>query len=148
MTTRYVEVPAQAIRDRLAAAGFVEAHAGTTEEVYERRHSKAPGYAVKVYSSITAGNDKARRCGADAIRVVAVFHDVPNGRTTGVYKCKRVFRTAPTVFVGSPLSEAYRINLVLDRMIERCREAYAFINDRIAGDDFIRSRVNQIGGGK
>lgn len=88
------------------------------EEVYERRHDRDDRYAVRVYTSILRGAEEARDCGADAIRVVALFvdgkfHYPP--RTVPIFKATRVHRT------GS-------VEAVLDRMIERAREAYAAAN--------------------
>lgn len=117
--SRFVQVPAAAIRERLAAAGFKlvdAAHGG--EEVYERAHNSDPRYTVKVYSSIQHGAGDARDCGEDAIRVVALFADSRFSwppRVVPIFKATRVFRTGT-------------VDGVLDRMIERAREAYAFIN--------------------
>jgi hypothetical protein len=128
MSARYVAVPAAAIRNRLAAAGFrlLAVPLGCPgEEVYERRHDRDPRYAVKVYSSIQRGQEEVRDRGADAIRVVAVYYGGPLGASgewlggpgaaRGIFKSPRVHRS------GS-------VDSVLDRMIDRAREAYAFIN--------------------
>ena len=64
MTSRFVEVPASAIRERLAGAGFRLLPATVGEEVYERAHDKDARYTLKVYSSIQRG--------AESVRVVAV----------------------------------------------------------------------------
>ncbi len=112
MSSRYVEVPAAAIRERLAAAGFrLVSQSG--EEVYERPHDKDPKYTVKVYSSIRGG--VARECGGDAIRVVAILTS-GNGKTYPIFRGQRVYRT------GS-------VEAVLDRMTERAREAYKRCNE-------------------
>jgi|SRR5208282_66121 len=118
MSRGFVPVPASAIRDRLAAAGFRLLPADRGEEVYERAHDKDARYTVKVYSSIARGGSAVRECGEDAIRVVAVFLDgrfhYP-AREMPIFKATRVHRT------GS-------VEAVLDRMIERAREAYAACN--------------------
>jgi hypothetical protein len=124
VSARFVQVPAAAIRSRLAAAGFrpVDSKLGT-EEVYERAHDRDPRYAVRVYSSLTRGADGARDCGQDAIRIVALFTDSQfhwPARVTPVFKATRVHRTGT-------------VDGVLDRMIERAREAYAAINERRLG---------------
>ena len=110
MTSRYVEVPAAAIRERLAAAGFSLLPASHGEEVYQRTHKVDSRYTIKVYSSIQRGAQAARGCGADAIRVVALF--TPRDKTYPIFKSARVYRT------GS-------VAAVLERMIERAREGYA-----------------------
>jgi hypothetical protein len=103
----YVQVPAEAIRAKLLAAGFERFSQPGAEEVYARKHDADVRYVVKVYSSIRQGSDRARGRGQDAIRVVAVFGD------RGIYKSERVYRT------GS-------VEAVLDRMMQRARDAYAF----------------------
>lgn len=109
--SRFVDVPALAIRDRLAGAGFRLLHTPGTEEVYGRHHDRDGKYLIKVYSSIQKG--KIRGCGADAIRVVAIL--VTEKKTYPIFKSARVYRT------GS-------VEKVLDRMIGRAREAYAACN--------------------
>lgn len=107
----FIEMPAQAIRSRLAAAGFTRATSVRgNEEVYDRRHVSDPRYVVRVYSSIHAGMDRARGKGSDAIRVVALL--VQGNVVQPVYSATRIHRT------GS-------VEGVLDRMITRAREAYA-----------------------
>jgi len=114
MGTRYVEVPAAAIRERLAAAEFRRVTTDGSEETYVREHHRDPRYVVKIYSSIPCHQSKVRGCGADAIRVVALL--VTPNRTYPIFKSARVYRT------GS-------VEKVLDRMIERAREAYAACNE-------------------
>lgn len=111
----FVHVPADAIRQRLTAAGFVLLPASRGEEVYERRHDRDDRYTVKVYSSIQRGASEARECGADAIRVVALFKAPGWNVCKCIHKSKRVHRS------GS-------IEAVLDRMIDRAREAYGACN--------------------
>jgi hypothetical protein len=115
VSSRFVQVPAAAIRDRLAAAGFRLIPAASGEEVYERAHDKDPKYTVKVYSSIRRGAEEVRDCGADAIRVVAILTG-SNGKTYPIFKSARVYRT------GS-------VEAVLGRMIERARAGYARCNE-------------------
>lgn len=118
MSRGFVPVPAAAIRQRLAAAGFRLIDAPSGEEVYERAHNSDPRYAIKVYSSIQRGADEVRECGEDAIRVVALFTDSRfhwPAKVIPIFKATRVHRT------GS-------VEAVLDRMIERAREAYGACN--------------------
>lgn len=110
---RFVEVPAPAIRERLVGAGFTKTQAPGTEEVYVRQHDRDPKYVIKVYSSIPLNASAVRKCGADAIRVVALL--VTEKKTYPIFKAARVYRT------GS-------VEKVLDRMIGRARDAYAACN--------------------
>lgn len=116
---RYVEVPAEAMFEFLRSKGFFLApvHRSRREIVYERSNHIDARYKVLVYTSIAQGNARARKLGADAIRVVAIWDD---GRSTrGVAKTKRVFRTGT-------------VEGVLARVHERMREAYAVCNRRIS----------------
>jgi len=112
--SRFVEVPAAAIRERLAAAGFQLLPDIRGEEVYERAHDKDAKYTVKVYSSVQRGEGEARGCGADAIRVVALL--TTPAKVYPIFKSARVYRTGT-------------VEAVLDRMMERAREAYATCNE-------------------
>lgn len=114
MSSRFVDVPAAAIRERLVAAGFHLLPAATGEEIYERPHDKDSRYVVKVYSSIQRGSTGVRECGEDAIRTVALL--VTPNKTYPIFKASRVYRT------GS-------VEAVLDRMLERARQAYATCNE-------------------
>lgn len=121
MSAQYVEVPAEAIRGALLAAGFScdEVTRGR-EEVYSRGHKHESKYAVRVYTSISSGS--ARGCGEDAIRVV-VTYDGPNGRR-GIWKSRRVHRC------GS-------VEAVVERMLERAREGYQHINGILRSPSYL-----------
>lgn len=112
--SRFVDVPAAAIRERLVAAGFQLLPATRGEEIYERAHDKDSRYTVKVYSSVQRGRSEARGCGADAIRVVALL-TTPN-KVYPIFKSARVYRTGT-------------VEAVLERMVKRAREAYARCNE-------------------
>ena len=116
--SRFIQVPAAAIRERLTAAGFSLLPANIGEEVYVRAHNRDARYTVKVYSSIQRGASEVRDCGEDAIRVVATWVDdrfcwPPRERP--IFKSARVHRVGTT-------------EKVLDRMIDRAREAYEACN--------------------
>ncbi len=114
---RFVEVSRKAMVDAFEKAGFIgDADGG--ELVFTRRHALDPSMVVKVYTSMPgyAGGD-ARPCGEDAIRVCLIFENARTGRSGGLYKAKRVFRTG---------SEAK----VIERTLERARECYAEANRR------------------
>jgi len=110
-------VPAAEIRDRLTAAGF-SLVSGSGEEIYVRAHNRDVRYTVKVYSSIQRGAGEIAQCGDDAIRVVAIWTDDKfcwPPRERPIFKSARVYRTGT-------------VEGVLDRMIERAREAYEMCN--------------------
>ncbi len=113
MTKRFVEVPTEAIENFLKEKGFVPEVQGR-EIVYAFKHLKNPSLFVKVYTSIRVGEEVARGCGSDAIRIVAIFND--GKRSFGIRKCQRVYRT------GS-------VKLVLARLHERMQEAYGCLNE-------------------
>ena len=119
MTTRFVLVPASLIHDALIKAGFSKGLEGH-EEVWSRTHAKNADYVIKVYTSLTDDASSARGCGEDAIRVVALREDPYRwpARFYPIHKGARVYRT------GSP-------EKVVERMMDRAREAYATINESI-----------------
>lgn len=107
----YVVLPSEAILARLTTCGCLEAKdVHGREIVYVRSHDLDSRYVVKIYTSVCRGMSVARGRGADAIRVVAVFQ----GR--GIFKGKRIHRTGT-------------VEGVLDRMVDRMREAYAACNE-------------------
>lgn len=124
-----VVVPAELIRAALTKAGFKDAGASAgafahdtgREEVWERAHDRDPNYIIKVYTSLTRGAAVTREKDSDAIRVVVVKKDGMRfpARFVGVWKSKRVHRT------GSA-------EKVVERMLERAREAYAFVGEALA----------------
>lgn len=123
-----VVVPAELIRAALTKAGFKDAGASAgpshgTEEVWERTHDRSADYVIKVYTSLTRGAAVTREKDSDAIRVVVVKKDAMRFpvKFVGIYKSKRVHRT------GSA-------EKVVERMLERAREAYAFINEQLKKD--------------
>lgn len=117
--SRSVTVPAEAMHARLRAAGFVEGRF-SGEVTYTRTHQRCPHLSVTVYTSMPARGGDTRALGEDAIRVVAIFQRALPGRdrpyTKLVTKTARVFRT------GS-------VEKVLERTIERAREAYGECNE-------------------
>ena len=117
--SRFIEVPASAIRERLHAAGFTET-SFCNEVVFVRQHARCKHSEVKVYTSLSVHAGEVRAVGTDAIRVVAVFERVSPGRSKpfvrALYKGKRVHRTGT-------------VEGVLERLVERAREAYGAINE-------------------
>lgn len=117
--SRSVTVPAEVMHDKLRAAGFTEGRF-SGEVTYTRVHHRCPHLSVTVYTSMPARGGDTRALGEDAIRVVAIFQRALPGRdkpfTKVVAKTARVFRT------GTPAG-------VVERTIERAREAYAECNE-------------------
>lgn len=110
---RYVEVPASAMFRRLEAAGFRRTNS-QSEVVYARPHNRNMELEIRVYTSFTEGRDTARECDSDAIRVSLVWRP----KTIGICKFAKILRTGT-------------VEKVIDRTIERAREAYAFANSMI-----------------
>jgi hypothetical protein len=98
------------------AAGFRLVPAERGEEVYERVHEREPRYAVRVYSSIQRGEGETRERGKDAIRIVAVATETTQ---PGVWSC---------LFSAPRVHRSGTVEGVLDRVIERAREAYAAVD--------------------
>jgi hypothetical protein len=123
MAKRFVEIDSKLLEDFLSGCGFRRIVQGS-EIVYVINHKKHESVRVKVYTSIKVGENLARPCGADAIRVVAAYEGQrpvarPGSRSStnfGIFKAKKILRT------GS--QEA-----VTARLHERMREAYAFGTD-------------------
>ena len=116
--SRSVTVPAEAFRAKMGAAGFAESTFGG-EVTFHRAHARCCHCSVTIYSSLPARGGDSRGCGEDAIRVTAVFSRQTPGRERPyvkvIAKTARVFRT------GSA-------DKVLERTLERAREAYAEVN--------------------
>lgn len=116
--SRSVTVGADEFRARMDAAGFTEGAFGG-EVTFARVHHRCRHCTVTIYSSLPARGGDTRGLGEDAIRVTAVFSRQTPGRDRPFVKVlakpARVFRT------GSSAG-------VLDRALERAREAYGELN--------------------
>ena len=114
----YVDIPRDKLEALLAGAGFQPTTAGN-ELVYTRSHDKDARLSISVYTSISTSASSARARGKDAIRVVALFRWMH--AASGQERRKKLFQ-----------SRVYRVNGVdgvLERMLERMREAYAACNE-------------------
>jgi hypothetical protein len=136
MTTTFVNIPPDTLRQALSSAGFTRNPAvRAREEVWDFVHKRDARYIIRVYTTIplvstnpssgtsssTSSSTRVRACGNDAIRVVAICAKAsPSTEYYGVYKGRRVHRC------GS-------IDGVVSRMLERAREAYRACNQRLAG---------------
>jgi hypothetical protein len=98
------------LRERLAAAGFRLVPTERSEEVYARAHDRDPRYTIHVYTSIPRADGPSSH--ETAIRVLVLHADL------GPHP---IFRS-DCVRASGPIEG------VLDRVIERVREAYATIN--------------------
>jgi len=130
----YVNVTESNFRNMLEGAmGFKQIHRqGTTELLFERtvvRDGESIGYKVRVLSSVAYG--ATRDVGEDAIRVQLINEstDRPvkvHGEKRNNKAGKRINRTAPT-----NLPENERVDALLDRVRDRCREFYKFARKNI-----------------
>jgi hypothetical protein len=115
---RSVVVPAAVLETFLQSKGF-ERSVWRGEVVYVKRHEKDRRFVVSVYTTISDGSTRTRRLGEDSIKVSAFMYlDEATGRTRGVSKQTRIFRTGT-------------VEGVLERILERARAAYAACNERI-----------------
>lgn len=115
--SRYVEVDRTTFINALEAKGFTADPEARGELVYVRQHHLDPTMYVKIYTSMPLNAGDARGCGEDAIRVLLVFVNPRTNKSGCLHKTSRVYRTG---------SEA----AVIERTLERAREAYAAGNAR------------------
>lgn len=121
MSLRFVELDTIAFENFLATKGFIRTVVHN-EVVYVRHHERFRHLMVKVYTTIRDDNRQTRQCGADAIRVAAVFDN--ETRSFGIGAFPRVFRSAPV-----DLPETARQQYVFDRVLLRMRMAYKRCTD-------------------
>jgi len=114
----FVEVPSARLFALLEGAGFTRGVSGR-EVTYTRKHARDERLSVVVYTSAAEGAQDARGCGEDAIRVVGLFSwlhgPTREMRRKNLYKAKVLRVTS--------------IEGVLQRTIEKAREAYAACNE-------------------
>lgn len=121
MSKRYVDVDRELFCKSLEAKGFIPDPEAFGELVYMRQHHMDLTMYVKIYTSMSIRGGDTRKCGKDAIRVMLIFSNPVTGRSGCLYKTPRVYRT------GS--QEA-----VIERTIERAREAYGAGVKRVRGE--------------
>jgi hypothetical protein len=92
------------------------------EVTYERRHDRDERLVVVVYTSVAEDAAVGRGCGEDAIRVLSFFTWTRQGETE--LRRKKLFEAR--VF------RVTSVEGVLDRMMERARDAYAACNKWLA----------------
>lgn len=107
MAGTYVSVPTENLDNLLLARGFTPATVGS-ERIYTRTSKTNPALRIVVYSSVRQGEEKARKVGKDAIRVV-LLGKTPH-REWCLAKTTRINRTGT-------------IEGVLDRVWDRIKEA-------------------------
>lgn len=122
--TRYIEVPAKALRATLREIGRkVEDKGGAYrfgtqgDEVIFTLDIPQHVTQVKVYTSLGQGDAAVRGCGDDAIRVCVGAVD-REGRFRPLRKSRKVLRTAPKG------TDAERLAAFLDRLTSILRDAY------------------------
>lgn len=120
---RYVEVSREAITSRLERAGFKRDDV-RGEITYSRKHDRDSRLLVTVYTSVADGAEVGRKRGEDAIRVLAFFTWTRQGETQ--LRRKKLFQAR--VF------RVTSVDGVLDRMMERARDAYAACNNWIGNN--------------
>ncbi len=107
MAATYVSVPTEQLDTLLLTRGFTPATVGA-ERVYTRSSKTNPALRIVVYSSVRQGDEKARKVGKDAIRVVLL------GKTP-----RREFCLAKT----TRINRTGTVEGVLDRVWDRIKEA-------------------------
>jgi len=118
--SRYIEIPRDAIEQRLIDAGFSRVY-GPSEVCYERKHSTDSRFSVVVWTSIPEYDTVSRNCGTASIRVLSRLtwtipgEDVPHHK---VLYMANVYR------VGT-------VDDVLGRVMERAADFYARIQQEI-----------------
>lgn len=118
--SRFVEVPRADFEDRLQRAGFNRVE-GPGEVCYQRRHHYDARFSVVIWTSIPIYHTSTRDCGTDAIRVLARLSWTRHGET--VPRHKTIYKTR-VYRVGT-------VDAVLERTMERAREAYRAINQEL-----------------
>jgi len=123
----YCPVPSALIDATLIGKGFEKALCGR-EVVYDFYHRLDSNLKVRVYSSIKDGDDAVRGCGKDAIRIVVLRRDPATGRIRALAQSVRVYR------VNTAAS-------TVERLLARCREAYARLNEVVKADRAVPSDI-------
>lgn len=114
----YVQVDREVFLGALAKAGFLPDPEQRGEVAVIRQHHLDPTMYVKIFTSLPLDAGDVRAKGTDAIRVVLIFKNPRTGRSGGLWKATRVHRTGTTAGV-------------IERTLERAREAYAEGNRRV-----------------
>lgn len=123
MSSRYIEVPAEAIEgcmgsivERVAAKGgrALRSVPHGKEVVYDLGPTPA-GPFVRVYTSLADGEAAVRACGEDAVRILVGCNSQSGFRPLG--KSRRVFRTAP--------NSGDRVAAFLARLTDAVRDGFA-----------------------
>lgn len=131
---RFVEIDSKLLEDFLSGCGFRRIVQGS-EIVYVRPNKHHDSVRVKVYTSIKVGQNVARPCGADAIRVVTAYEGQrpvarPGNRSStnfGIFKAKKILRTGTQ-------------DRLTERLHARMQEAYAF------GNQWLRNHWREVNG--
>lgn len=114
----YIEVDRTAFCAALEEKGFVVDSEAYGELVYMRQHHRDPTMYVKIYTSMPLAAGDTRGRGEDAIRVLLVFMNPRTKKSGCLYKASRVYRTGTQAGV-------------IERTLERAREAYGEANKRL-----------------
>jgi hypothetical protein len=118
MKTRPVPIPAEALRARLAAAGFLELSWGNrAEQVYELAHHVDPRYTVRVDASPRGD-----------VRIAAVRSTDRASAEAASLEQLIESAGADVVFRIPAVDRRGTLGEVLDRVVDGVREAYSAIN--------------------
>ena len=119
MGGRYVEVDRETFISALEAAGFTPDPETTVGElVYVRQHKVDTTMFIKIFTSLPRNGGDVRAKGQDAIRVLLMFKNPRSGKSGCLQKMGAVYRTGTE-------------HGVIERTIQRARDAYAIANERI-----------------
>jgi hypothetical protein len=118
MGSRFVTIDRDDFCSALEAKGFKQDPTAQGELVYVFQHKLDPTMYVKIYTSLPRQRGDTRGCGKDAIRVLLIFKNDRTQKSGCLFKATRVFRT------GTQQG-------VIERTLERAREAYQVGIDRI-----------------
>jgi len=128
---RSITIPAATMTAAFEKLGFTKGVSGH-EIVFTRTHHRCKHLTVTVFSTLSDYEDVSRGVGDDAIKITAVYKRQRKGKrpyTNVVCKTSRVYRTAPR---DLPVDK--RVQAVIDRALERAREAYAACNEYCRGE--------------
>jgi hypothetical protein len=120
MAPRFITIDRDDFCNALEEKGFSKDPTAQGELVYVYQHKLDPTMFVKIYTSLPPQRGDTRGCGKDAIRVLLIFKNDRTQRSGCLYKAQRVFRT------GTQQG-------VIERTLERARDAYQVGIDRVKG---------------
>lgn len=119
----YVKIDREVFCQALESKGFKPDPSAVGELVYQFQHKFDPTMYVKVFTSLPLHAGNGRPVGQDAIRVLLIFSNTRTGKSGKLFSTPRVYRTGTQ-------------EGVIERTLERARDAYAAANKRIKDRGF------------